>query len=149
MTILWWHWLVLGLVLAVAELATPGGFYLLFFGVGATVVGGLAAFELAGPVWTQLLLFTVFSVVSLALFRSRLLKALQQEPQDPGIDTLVGEIGSAVDAISPGDVGRVELRGTMWSARNSAGLAVSAGARCRVVSVDGLTLHVEPEGARS
>ena len=149
MTMLWWHWLVLGLVLAVAELATPGGFYLLFFGVGAALVGGLSAFDLAGPLWMQLLLFTVFSVVSLVLFRSRLLRALQTDPQRPSIDTLVGEIGSAVDAISPGEVGRVELRGTVWSARNSAGAAMTPGARCRVVSVDGLMLLVVPEGVRS
>ena len=31
----WWHWAVLGLVLGLLELATPGGFFILFFGVGA------------------------------------------------------------------------------------------------------------------
>jgi len=31
----WWMWLAGGLVLMVAELATPSGFYMLFFGVGA------------------------------------------------------------------------------------------------------------------
>ena len=148
MTILWWHWLVLGLVLAVAELATPGGFYLLFFGVAAALVGGLAAFDLAGPLWAQLLLFTIFSLGAVAMFRSRLLKLMQTDPQRPSIDTLVGEIGSAVDAISPGDVGRVELRGAVWSARNAARAAVTPGTRCRVVSVDGLLLLVEPEGVR-
>lgn len=148
MIILWWHWLVLGLVLAVAELATPGGFYLLFFGVAAALVGGLAAFDAAGPLWMQLLLFTIFSVGAVVMFRSRLLKLMQQDPQRPSIDTLVGEIGSAVDAMSPGEVGRVELRGAVWSARNAAHAAVSPGARCRVVSVDGLMLLVEPEGVR-
>ena len=35
----WWTWLLLGLVLAALELATPGGFFILFFGLGAIVVG--------------------------------------------------------------------------------------------------------------
>ena len=42
MEILWWHWLVLGLVLVVAEMASAGGFYIIFFGIGAIVVGILA-----------------------------------------------------------------------------------------------------------
>ena len=149
MTMLWWHWLVLGLVLALAEMATAGGFYLVFFGLGAMLVGALAAFDVAGPIWMQTLLFSVLSVASLLLFRTRLLKAMQREPQSPAIDTLVGEIGSAVDALAPGEVGRVELRGTVWSARNAATAGLAPGARCRVVFVDGLLLHVEPEGVRS
>src|SRR5438874_11814640 len=102
MTLLWWHWLVLGLILALAEMATTGGFYLVFFGMGAILVGVLAAFEAAGPIWTQMLLFSVLSVASLWLFRTRLLRAMQREPQSPPIDTLVGEIGSAVDALTHG-----------------------------------------------
>jgi membrane protein implicated in regulation of membrane protease activity len=149
MTMLWWHWLVLGLVLALAEMATTGGFYLIFFGLGALLVGLLAAFAVAGPIPVQFLLFSVLSVASLLLFRSRLLRAMQREPQSPAIDTLIGEIGSAVDPLTPGQVGRVELRGTVWSARNAATVVLAAGARCRVVSVDGLLLHVEPEGVRS
>ena len=147
MTILWWHWLILGLLLALAEMATSGGFYLIFFGIGAMLVGLLAAFDLAGPVWMQTLLFSVLSVASLLLFRTRLLRAVQREPQSPPIDTLVGEVGSVVDALAPGVVGRVELRGTVWSAKTSTELA--AGSRCRVIRVEGLLLHVEPEGVRS
>ena len=110
------------------------------------LVGVLASFEAAGPIWTQMLLFSVLSVASLLLFRTRLLNAMQREPQLPPIDTLVGEIGSAVDALEPGEVGRVELRGTVWSARNTVGVGMAPGARCRVVRVDGLLLDVEPEG---
>ena len=36
----WWHWAVLGLVLGLLELATPGGFFIVFFGVGAMLVSG-------------------------------------------------------------------------------------------------------------
>ncbi|MFI5177835.1 MAG: NfeD family protein [Vicinamibacterales bacterium] len=149
MTILWWHWLVLGLLFVVAEMAASGGFYIVFFGIGAIVVGLLASFDLAGPVWMQLLLFSAISVGSLLLFRKRLLKWLQIEPQSPAVDTLVGEIGVAAEDLAPGKVGRVELRGTAWSARNTTNATLARGARCRVVRVEGLTVDVEPEGARS
>ncbi len=157
MTILWWHWLLLGLLLAIAELAASGGFYVLFFGVGAILVGLLVAAGAAGPLWMQFVLFVLLSIGSLVVFRSRLLKTVQRDPQSPAIDTLIGEVGSAVDVLAPGAVGRVELRGARWSAKNGALTTLACGARCRVVYVDGLLLHVvaetpdvlavEPEGA--
>ena len=148
MEILWWHWLVLGLVLAAAEMASAGGFYIIFFGVGALVVGLLSAVGLAGPVWMQTFLFSAISIASLALFRSRLLKMMQPDPQAPSVDALVGEVAIATEDVAAGSIGKVELRGASWSARNDAGVIVTRGTRCRVTGVDGLMLHVVPEGAR-
>jgi membrane protein implicated in regulation of membrane protease activity len=149
MEILWWHWLVLGLLLVLAELATAGGFYVIFFGVAALVVGVLSGFDVAGPLWVQLLLFSALSLASLLLFRARLLEWVQHDPQRPEIDTLIGEIGIASDELAPGTVGKVEVRGAAWSARNTTALPLGRGVRVRVVRVDGLTLDVEPEGVRS
>lgn len=149
MEILWWHWLVLGLLLVLAELATAGGFYVIFFGVAALTVGVLAGFGLAGPLWVQLLMFSVLSVATLVIFRARLLSWVQHDPQRPEIDTLVGEIGVASEELNPGTVGRVEVRGAAWTGRNTTGSSVSRGTRIRVVRVDGLTLDIEPEGVRS
>jgi membrane protein implicated in regulation of membrane protease activity len=148
MTILWWHWLVLGLILALAELATAGGFYIIFFGVAAFVVGVLAALGIAGPMPIQLLLFAVLSIISLALFRSRMLVWVQGDAGSPPVHELVGEIGVAVDDIPPGGIGRIELRGTTWSARNGSPSTLMRGTRCRATRVEGLTLHVLPEGVR-
>lgn len=148
MEFLWYHWLLLGLVLAVAEMVTAGGFYIIFFGIGAIIVGALAGVGLAGPVWMQFLLFSVLSLAGLGLFRGRMLRALQPDPQAPAVDRLVGEVAIAAEDFAPGAVGRVELRGTGWSARVIGGEAVARGTRCRVMQVDGLTLYVEPEGAR-
>jgi membrane protein implicated in regulation of membrane protease activity len=149
MTILWWHWLVLGLLLVLAELAASGGFYIIFFGIAALVVGLLASAGLAGPVWVQLLLFSGMSVLSLVLFRGRLLQWFQVDPQAPAVDQLVGEVAVAMEDLTPGNVGRVELRGAAWSARNSSGAVITRGTRARVLRVEGLMLYVEPEGARS
>jgi hypothetical protein len=146
MDILWWHWLVLGLVLVVAEMAAGGGFYIIFFGIAALVVGVLAGLGLAGPPWMHFLLFGGFSVAGLMLFRGSLLRRFQVDPQAPRIDTLVGEVAVATEDFGPGRMGRVELRGSAWAARNEAAVAVARGARCTVTGVDGLTLHIVPEG---
>lgn len=148
MTILWWHWLVLGLLLTVAEMASPGGFFIIFFGLAALIVGVLAVAGLAGPLWLQLLLFSALSVVSLLLFRRRLIARFQPDPQAPDVDQLVGELATALEEVAPHGVGKIELRGSAWSARNATGIALARGARCRVIRVDGLTVHVEPEGGR-
>lgn len=147
MTILWWQWMLVGLALMFAELATPGGFYLLFFGIAAVIVGGLASVDIAGSLPVQLLLFSGVAVASLLLFRNRLLQMFQADPQRPPVDQLVGEIGTATETLAPGDVGRVELRGTTWSARNRGGAVLTVGQRVRVVGVDGLLLFVDQEGA--
>jgi membrane protein implicated in regulation of membrane protease activity len=148
MTILWWHWLVLGLLLILGELVTPGGFYIIFFGVGALAVGALASLEFAGPPWMQFVLFSLTSVACLALFRTRLLRWVQVDPQQPAVDALVGEVAVATGPLDLGAVGKVELRGTSWSARNVSNGVIAAGTRCRVLRVEGLMLDVIPEGVR-
>jgi membrane protein implicated in regulation of membrane protease activity len=147
MIVLWWHWLLLGLVLVIGEIAGSGGFFIIFFGLAAVLVGILSSAGLGGPLWMQLLLFSVLSVATTLLFRTRLLKTFQYDPQAPAVDQLVGEVGTATADLPPGEVGRVELRGAMWSARNASDATLPSGTRCRVTRVDGLLLYVGPEGA--
>jgi len=148
MDILWWHWLVFGLLLVVAEMAASGGFYIIFFGIAALAVGLLGAAGLELPVWFQLLLFSGMAILSLVLFRTRLLKWMQLDPQAPAIDTLVGEVGTVRVVLAPGHMGKIELRGASFSARNISSVTLQPGERCRVATVDGLTVNVAPEGAR-
>jgi inner membrane protein len=145
----WWHWLVLGVVLVALELAASGGFYIIFFGVAALAIGSLHLFDLAGPAWWQFLLFSMLSVASLLLFRGPVLRWMQLDKPGIDVDSLVGETAVPLEDIVPGAVGRAELRGTVWSARNSSGVAVTRGQRCTVVRVDRLMIVLEPEGVRS
>lgn len=148
MDMLWWHWIAFGLVLAGFEMLTPGGFFVVFFGVGALLVGVLALAGLAGPLWVQWLLFTILSVVALLVFRKPLLQWMRGRDDHGPIDALVGEIAIPVTDIAPGQVGRAELRGSGWQARNVSQVTTSRGQRCRVSRVDGLMLDIEPEGGR-
>ena len=62
---------------------------------------------------------------------------------------MVGETATPLDDIAPGAVGRAELRGSAWSARNASGVTIARGQRCRVVKVERLMIFLEPEGARA
>jgi hypothetical protein len=145
----WWHWLVLGLILIGLEMAASGGFYVIFFGIAALAIGGLHLMDAAGPLWLQLLLFSLLSVLSLLFFRSPLMRWLQLDAPGRDVDSLVGETAIPLEDIAPGGVGRAELRGSVWSARNSGEVVLARGQRCTVVRVDRLTVFLEPEGARA
>lgn len=139
---LWWHWLFVGLALLGAELVTPGGFYILFFGLSALAVGSVMGLGLALQDWAQWLLFSILAVLSLVLFRSRLLTMMKRATPSGEVDTLIGEQAVALGAITTGGLGKVELRGSAWSAQNSGTRAIAKGQRCLVERVDGLTLWV-------
>jgi len=149
MTILWWHWLILGLLLVAAEMAAPGGFFIIFFGVAALLIGLLTAVGLGGALWMQLLMFSVLSVASLWLFRHRLMAWFERSRSTEPVDALVGQSCRALGDLTPRGAGQVELRGSAWAARNGSDVAIGRDAPCRVVRVEGLTLHVEPEGGQS
>jgi membrane protein implicated in regulation of membrane protease activity len=139
----WWLWLILGLVLTALELLSPGGFYLIFFGVSALVIGTLDLVGLAGPQWLQWFLFTVIAFAALLFFRNPLLRAFK--PSTMPVDQLAGAIAIPIDDIPIGEVGRAELRGTGWAARNAHHAPLAKGQRCRVQRVDGLMLFLVPE----
>ena len=143
----WWHWAVLGLVLGLLELATPGGFFILFFGIGAILVAILTFFGIGGPLWFQWVLFGALSVVTLFFFRDPLLRMMRAAERTGPIDALTDDIAVAKEEIAPGAVGRAELRGTAWSALNIGAAALHRGQRCAVRKVDGLTLHITAERA--
>jgi len=140
----WWAWIVVGALLLSSELLVATDFFLVFLGVAALAVGGVGLAGIALPVWGQWLLYAVLSLVLLVGVR-RHIKRRQPEDDPRGVDTLVGEIAVVQERLAPGAVGRVELRGSQWNARNLDAAALESGARARVERVEGLVLHVRRE----
>lgn len=136
----WWIWVLIGLLLLSIEFVSST-MHLGLFAVGAFVVAILVAVGIEMPLWVQLVLFTVISIVSLLFIRPVLVKKLRLSEKKQ-IDTLVGEQAMAMEDIAPATVGKAELRGTTWSARNIGEVVLVRGQRCVVAHVDGLTIHV-------
>lgn len=140
---IWWHWLLLGMALLAAEMMTPGGFYLLFFGLAAMAVGALTGFDLVEQGWVQWLLFSGLSIASLLSIRGPLLARIKaREPKGQDVDSLVGETAVPLEDLAPGGIGKAELRGTTWSVHNAGPSVLVKGQRGRVKRVDGLTLWI-------
>lgn len=141
----WWIWIVGGVALCLMEMLTPGVFYLLFFGVGALMVGILSWIGLIETDWVQVLLFSVFSIVALVLFRRMLLDQLMKDEPDEHPTALKNQTGLALDDIPAGGKGKVEMRGTGWSAHNNGDTPIEKGQKCTVEYVEGVIIYVRGE----
>jgi inner membrane protein len=141
----WWLWVLVGFGLLVVETITPGGFFFVFFGIAALLVGMLAALGWAGPDWMQWLLFSVFSVAGIAFFRRPLMRRFNLMPGKATVDNLLGESAVVLEDIPPGGVGKAEMRGSSWKARSAGPTTLARGQRCRVDRIEGLMLWLRPE----
>ena len=143
---IWWYWMLLGLLLVGAEMMTPGGFYILFFGLSALIVGTLAGLGVVEADWLQWLLFSCVAVGSLLLCRTPLLRMMKQTASEmPDIDSMAGEMAIPLKPLAVGGTGKAELRGTTWTAKNVGTIALDKGQRGKVTHVEGLTLWITSE----
>jgi len=115
---------------------TPGGFFAIFFGAGAILVGALKALGWEGPAWAEWLVFTVLSLFSLGFFRQAPHAALQPLERE-AVDRMEGERALVTEDVAPGGVGKAEMRGATWTARTTGELPLGKGCRCRVERVEG------------
>ena len=138
---IWWLWVLAGIALLAFEVATPGGLFALFFGVGALLVAPLAALGFSAT--GQWFAFSILSLVGLLTLRGPLLRRLSRRSTLQA--ELVGEQAVLLTDLAADGEGRVELRGTPWTARTFSELPLKAGQRCVVERVEGLILWVDAE----
>ncbi len=136
-----WGWFVLGGILLVAEIVTPGA-SLVWLGVAAFVTGGLGL--LAPFSWqTQILVFAALSLLAVLLGRW-LVRAPEKASDRPFLnrraDAMVGRSFFLETPIQEG-AGAVRVDDSLWRVD---GPDLPAGAQVKVVRVDGPTLIVEP-----
>ena len=139
----WWGWLIVGLLLMGAELtAVDAAFYLIFVGAAAICLGlvGLAGATL--PIWGQWLLFSVLAIGSMVLFRQRLYVKLRGGAA--GFEnSAVGALVAVGENVPQGGQTRVKLQGSQWTAVNVGTASIAADTDARVVAADGVELRIE------
>jgi inner membrane protein len=136
----WWHWWILGAVLAAVETLLPG-VLAIWFGAAALVVGALLLVGLPIPWQLQLVLFAVLGVVALMLWR-RFRNPEAPESEQPALNQrgqrYVGQSFTLVEPIQGGN-GKIQVGDTVWLVQGS---DAPAGARVRVTGVNGTVLKV-------
>ena len=138
----WWHWMVAGLALGMGELAV-GSFFIIWFGLGAMVVGLALLVAPTLGFTAQLSLWTLASVTLTVLW----FKVFRQRggPGAGQANDALGEIGVLVRAVEPFQKGEVRFQkpvmgSEVWTCL--ADEAIAAGERVKVVGVDGQLLKV-------
>ena len=136
----WWVWTLVGFFFLALEFVTTT-MHSAFFAAGAFLVALLIALHAGGPLWAQILTFTVFSLITLLIIRPIVVQKLKLS-QTKIVDTLIGEQAILMQDLPPAEVGRAEMRGSTWNARNIGETTLTRGQRATVEKVEGLVLHV-------
>ena len=140
----WWHWVVLGLCLTIAEMAIPA-FFVIWFGIGAMGVGILLLIAPGLSIAVQVMIWAALSAALVVLW-FRYLKPRTMTAVGTSAASVAGEVGVLVSDISPETRGQVRfqkpiLGSDVWECY--AEHKIAAGERVRVIIVEGNFIKVE------
>ena len=137
-------WFLIGLAFVLLELMVPG-FVLIFFAFGAWLMA-LLGLIIDISLTLQILLFVVASVTSLIFLRKKLKARFFQSKNDDSSasldDEFIGKETVVLSAILPNKTGKVEFKGTQWTAKSKS--EIKAGNTAIIVDKESICLIVEP-----
>lgn len=137
--------IVLGLGLMIFEVTTPSFGIFGLGGLAAFILGSVMLMDTNEPAWQISFALIAAIAVSTApvvlLVLGAAFKA-RQAHVTTGVEAMPGQLAVAREDFT--GEGHVHMHGEIWRAKTSA--SVRKGDRLRVSRVDGLTLHVTPEG---
>lgn len=141
-TNLWLIWLVVSIVCLTLEVSS-GDFYITCFAIGALCSCLVSLF--ATPIWIQVLVFAVFSILSIWLMRPRLLKWMEARADKrlSNADALMGRTGEVSETVVAGGYGRVKIDGDDWKAESDSTSDLQKGEKVVVVGRESIILKVE------
>ncbi len=142
-TVLWWHWIVLGIALLIWDM-TLGTFFILGLGIAAIIVGLLDMF-IDTSFTAELTIWMILSILVIAVW----FKWFREQPVTESgqsnyrLDTL----GVVMEDIQPHSRGKVTfdtpvLGNTSWHAISKVDL--DKGTRVKIVQINGQLIEVEP-----
>lgn len=137
-------WLVLLILCIGIEVATMG-LTTIWFGGGALIA--VLATAIGAPIWLQVVLFVVVSLVLLLFTRPIAVKYFNKDRVKTNVESLVGRqaiVISEIDNIH--GVGQVTVGGQEWSARTQDDRVIlKEGTVVRVVAINGVKLIVQED----
>jgi membrane protein implicated in regulation of membrane protease activity len=139
---MWWGWIVIGVLLLGAELfAIDAQFYLIFIGIGAITVGIIELLAPDLPMWVPWILFAALSLTSMFTIRRHIYERLRGRAVGLASSAKGGHV-TIPDDVAPGGSCRTEYRGSVWTAMNVGAEPIPAGATAVIDTVDGFNLQV-------
>jgi membrane protein implicated in regulation of membrane protease activity len=137
----YWHWLALAVFLLTIELLEPGMFFL-WMAQASLITGGLL-FLFPSMSWEiQLLLFSVFSLVGIAVVRQYFKNNLTKSDQpmlNKRTAQYIGRVFTLEQAIINGQ-GKIRIDDSIWKVK---GNDCPVGTRVKVIGAESIVLLVE------
>lgn len=139
LAILWLALLVVFILIEVSTVAMVSA----WFALGA--LAALIASLCNAPLWLQIVLFAVVSVVMLLALRPLAKKYFTPRLAKTNIDAVIGSEGLVTERIdNVTSSGRVKLSHMEWAARSTDGNPLEVGTRIRVDRIEGVKVFVTP-----
>ena len=138
-----WSWLIIGILLMLMEVLTPG-FVIFFFGLAAATVSIFVWLLPEFSIYWQLVAFSVLSVIYVLVLRRYVQSVFMGDGGDVTEmrDDMVGRIGRVTELVRPEAPGRVLVGDAEWSASSS--MRIEKGMEVKVLSRSNLTVEVAP-----
>ena len=139
---LWQVWAVMAVICLILEM-TAGDFFIICFSIGA-VFAAITAL-VGGNIYWQLLLFAIFTLISLFWVRPFAQRYLHKDEDNrvSNADALMGRQGRVVEAVKADGFGRVQIDGDIWKADTNEPTDIPAGKNVRVVGRESTIITVE------
>jgi membrane protein implicated in regulation of membrane protease activity len=140
MILIYWHWVMFGLVMIAAEVMVPGAFFL-WLGISALIVGGIAFLFPFTSAPVQVVLFGVLAILATIIGRKimrKLLKGAVPSLLNRRGQQLVGEI-ITLDAPIINGHAQVTVGDSKWLVK---GPNLAIGTDVTVVGIEGNILIV-------
>lgn len=139
-----YFWLIVMIIFIIFELVTLG-LTTIWFALGSLVALAVAA--VGGPLWLQILVFVLVSLLTLFGIRNLAVTFFNQNREKTNADGLIGRKGIVTEEISNiHATGQVTVAGQEWTARSVAdGVIYEAGAMVVIREIRGVKLIVEQE----
>lgn len=140
----WLLWSIIAIVCLTLEM-TSGDFFLTCFAVGAVASALVSLLEV--PLWIQVLVFAIVSVMSIRLLRPRLLASLHNGKDDrlSNADAIIGRIGVVTELIPVDGFGRVKIDGDDWKAQAKLiKVPLQVGMKVEITGRDSIIIDVRP-----
>lgn len=134
-------WLIIVAVMLIIEIFTMG-LTTIWFSLGAVVAAIASGLE--APIWLQIVLFSVVSVLVMILVRPFAVKVINKERIKTNIEEIVGEKAVVIEEIdNEKEKGMVRYRGVEWMARSVDGSILAVDEIVTIDTVSGVKLIVK------
>ena len=139
---LWQMWAVVAVICLILEL-TAGDFFIICFSIGAVFAAITAA--VGGGIYLQLLMFAVFTLVSLFWVRPFAQRYLHkgEDRRVSNADALLERQGRVVETVKANGFGRVQIDGDIWKAVTNESADIPEGTNVRVIGRESTIITVE------